>query len=136
MLDFKNKNKFISTDARSHYAILEVLKFYDIIGINYIYIDIISSVSTILSTLVNSRRLSCTISDLEKIVSENSFRLDLIVIQNFENYYIDISFTDIPIILLQNTSLYLRDKNRVECTYIFSVDESNLSAPVSDLFGL
>lgn len=131
MLDFGKKSRFITTDTRALYGVLEVLKFYELIGINYIYIDIISNISTILSSLVSSNKFSCTIEDLKKTISDNSFRLDLIVIQNYKNYYIDTSFTDIPIIFLENPEYISIDTIKVDNTYKFSVDQSNWNAPAS-----
>ena len=101
MLDFGKKSRFITTDSRALYGVLEVLKFYELIGINYIYIDIISNISTILSSLVSSNKFSCTIEDLKKTISDNSFRLDLIVIQNYKiiiKHFLEYFLGIIPII--------------------------------------
>lgn len=124
MLDFGKKSRFITTDARSLYGILEVLRFYELIGINYIYIDLIvpSNQSNTPSSLITNRKLSCSISKLESTINENSFRVDLIIIQNYRNFSIDTSFTEIPVILLENPQG--DDKVKFDFNYVFSVDDS------------
>lgn len=124
MLEVGSKSRFVSIDGRSIYGIIEVLKFYELIGINYLYIDIINPIDTnyqsTISSIVNSRRISSTIADLEKTIIDNSFRIEMIIIYNERNFTIDTSFTKLPVILIESLS---DNKNKFDYVYRFSVDE-------------
>ena len=106
MLELKSKNLFIKNGSGSIYGIFKILDFYDLIGKNILLLHYKGST---LSSWVKFNKQEFNSKNLKNILSNNLFRLDLIVVHelqsNFENTYRIIrQVTDLPVIFIVDSA--------------------------------
>jgi hypothetical protein len=101
MLELKSKNLFIKSGFSSEYSISRVLEFYDLIGKNIL---LLKNESSNLSSWVRFSKKDFTLSNLENVLSENLFRVNLLVVdtdKSIEETYDKIrKITEIPVIFI------------------------------------
>lgn len=115
MLELKSKNLFIKSGFSSTYSISKVLDFYDLIGKNIL---LLHHESSNLSSWVRFNKKSFTNTSIEKVLTENLFRINLLVVDYglfIEEIYEKIrKVTDIPVIFIvdiRDDNLSLKNKS-------------------------
>ena len=106
MLELKSKNLFIKSSPFGHSVVAKVLDFYDLIGMNILFLH---SRNSDFSSWLKFNKQEFNFENLKNIVSNNLFRLDLIVVHdlqaNFENTYRIIrQVTDLPVIFIVDSA--------------------------------
>jgi hypothetical protein len=127
MLELKSKNLFIKSGFSSTHSISKVLDFYDLIGKNILLLHHESSHTTRflqnsnLSSWVRFNKKSFTHASLDKVLTENLFRVDLLVVDFNDVLHIEESYekirniTDIPVIFIANDNL-IKDEKAIKVT--------------------
>jgi hypothetical protein len=118
MLELKSKNLFIKSGFSSTYSISKVLDFYDLIGKNIL---LLHHENSNLSSWVRFNKKSFTNASLDKVLTENLFRVDLLVVDFNDVLHIEESYekirniTDIPVIFIANDNL-IKDEKAIKVT--------------------
>jgi len=106
MLELKSKNLFVKKSPFGHSVVSKVLDFYELIGMNILFLH---SHNSDFSSWVKFNKQEFNSKNLKNILSNNLFRLDLIVVHdlqsNFENTYRIIrQVTDLPVIFIVDSA--------------------------------
>lgn len=98
MLDIGKNNLFISTDT-GQYIVSRMIGNYDLMGLNCLYLDRTCEIN------VNCSAIDyCSYDEIPKILENNLFRVDIIIVEMAKNFKIALDMirevTDLPVILI------------------------------------
>lgn len=131
MLELKSKNLFVKGGIKSSdYTISKVLEFYDLIGLNVLYM---SYKNAPLASFINSTKRVFTSSNFEDVLKDNLFRVDILFIDgttmNYNLLYnLARKITSVPIIFLSTQSELKQDKVKIrlkdfDTAYLLTKDD-------------
>ena len=134
MVELKSKNLFIKKGNGAIYTISKIIDFYDLIGLNVLYM---SYKGATLGGLLKCSKRNFTPSAFSSILSENLFRVDVIIVDppesNFNSLYFQArKLTQVPVIFVANIrddDLDLKNPKGMklsdfETAYLFSKGDS------------
>jgi len=115
MVELKSKNLFVKGGLNAHYTISKILEFYDLIGLNVLYM---SYKDAPLSSFINSTKRVFTSSNFEDVLKDNLFRVDIIFIDGTTMKYnllynLARKITSVPIIFLSSQSELKQDNVKI-----------------------
>lgn len=141
MVQLKSKNLFIN---RSNYTMSRILEFYDLIGLNVLYLH---NDKTTLGGLVSASKKSFTNSNFPTVLKDNLFRVDIVVIDGKVRSYNELyrqsrEITNVPIIFISNgvftnalgdKSESIPDRLKVEFDTIYHLSKEKRFAGASSM---
>ena len=117
MLTIGHSNLFIA-NATTRRELVKVLKFYDVNGINWIYLH--SPASSLKYSFVSNKAILYIPSKLSEILSNNLFRVDMIVIESTGDIIDTVRrFTDLPVIIISSQNVKLVKLKKYDYSYKF-----------------
>ncbi len=116
MVELKSKNLFVKSGIKSSdYTIAKILEFYDLIGLNVLYMSYKNGIRDgLLINFINSTKRVFTSSNFEDVLKDNLFRVDIVFIDgstmNYNLLYnLARKITSVPIIFLSTESELKQD---------------------------
>lgn len=130
MIPLQSKNLFIIDDKTSTFALKSIIDFYELSGKNILFL---SHYYSSLFNILNCSKRTTSLSSFEKTVSDNSFRLDLIVLEVTSSNIFDfhnkiIKTSNLPFIFISKTDSRSIITDLFEEVYVISSKYSNGSS--------